>query len=164
MPYKHAKKSIIKYDNPILDAIIIKKHGYRRAIIDSITDITMLYNVVTTCFWIAFEFPFGEWAIIDGISQFILFAKFCSKFISETTLDGVRVRKFHLIAWKYLRFWLILDLLALIPFRWFGYELVGYYCRMSRLGKLSRILNFFDNSGVGVFVNILAGTRNMTIP
>ena len=78
--------------------------------------------------------------------------------------NGKIYRKVDVIAKKYMKWWFWWDLLALIPMRAFGYEMIGYYFRMSRLFKLSRILNFFDDSGIGVFINIICNTRNMNIP
>ena len=163
-PAKRTQLSTIRYDNPIVDALIIRKYGFKKAIIDSIVDIVMVYSVVTTLFFVAFETPDTTMDYIDSICQFILIGKFLSKFFTETTYNGKVARKFGPIAAKYAQVWLWFDLIALIPFNRFGYEMVGYYCRMSRLLKLSRILNFFDNSGIGVFINIFAGTRHMSIP
>lgn len=50
-----------------LDKIVLKKHGWIRAVIDSIVDITMVTSTITTLYYIAFSFPGPEMQILDGI-------------------------------------------------------------------------------------------------
>ena len=66
-PRERAAKTKVRYENPILDLIIIRRYGYRKATIDSFTDIVLLYSVCTTCYFIAFDFPGEDMAIADGV-------------------------------------------------------------------------------------------------
>lgn len=74
------------------------------------------------------------------------------------------VRKLDLIACNYLKHWLIFDLLSLFPFVFFRDYTFLYYFRLSRVFKLTRVIDFFDDSGLGIFVNKCAKTSEMDLP
>jgi hypothetical protein len=54
--------------------------------------------------------------------------------------------------------WLILDFFALFPFRELGYEEIGYYLRLSRLGKMPQFFGSFSPDGIGVLFGWIKST------
>lgn len=60
------------------------------------------------------------------------------------------MRSFSKIAYNYAKTWLILDFLAIFPFRAVGEENVEYIMRMFRLVKLPRLMNAMDARGLSL--------------
>jgi hypothetical protein len=98
---------------------------------------------------------------LDRLSTLILFTDFVLMFFTEFyESPQMRVRKLGTIFCNYLcSLWLVLDALAIFPFREFGYEAIDYWLRLSRLLKLKKVIDVVDVVGVKLTVKLMKQSR-----
>lgn len=127
----------------IRDSRIIKK-GW-----DIIMELVLAYNVLTTLFFLAYQHPSGALLAIDYVTWILFIIDIGLTFFTEKISEkGLPIREFRKITWIYLKGWLVLDVLAIIPLRQGGNEDAEYYLRMVRLFKLPGVIDLTDGTGI----------------
>lgn len=76
--------------------------------------------------------------------------------------NGEIVRRYALIAKKYLKTWLLLDLIALTPLLFFGLRLLQHYLQLLRLLKIHRFFNLIDEGWIFPLAISCCRSRNST--
>ncbi|OMJ84728.1 hypothetical protein SteCoe_14118 [Stentor coeruleus] len=103
------------------------------------------YSVISSLYYLAFQ---QKDETINGydIAVWICFLiDLTLNFITEfTNKKGVRIANLKLIAKNYAKFWLVLDIIALLPLAYTGNPNTEYFLRLVRIGKLKRILNLVE--------------------
>lgn len=99
------------------------------------------YSVISSLYYLAFK---QKNEVIEGydIAVWICFLfDLMLNFVTEYTNNkGVRIANLKLIAKNYAKFWLALDIAALLPLSFAGNPNTEYFLRLIRIGKLKRIL------------------------
>lgn len=129
--------------------LLIRRSSTFYKIWSIVVEIVLTYNIITTLFFLAFEYPNGIFLICDTISKSVFILEIVLNFFTEQIGKNSRANKtFRVIARKYSRGWLLFDILAILPLRFARLEMGEYLLRMFRLFKLPKVLNFTDGYGL----------------
>lgn len=116
-------------------------------------DSMIIYSLVTTMFFLAFEMPGQGMFIVDVIVWAFFVVDIPVSFLSAYEDDkGRLVTNRRRIASHYLRSWFLLDLLAVVPLQFADWAEIEYYFRLVRLLKVSSALNLLDGNGIGMII------------
>lgn len=97
-------------------------------------ELVLAYNVITTLFFLAYRHPSGIILLIDYITWILFLIDIGFTFFTEmVSKAGFPIRDFIKLAWMYLKSWLIIDAISILPMRKIGYENTEYYLRIFRL-------------------------------
>ena len=97
----------------------------------------LFYSVLTSLFFLGFVRPTDDILQADRALQVLFGVEICTGFfIVRTDKEGFILISRRLVAWAYLKSWLVADVLAVVPFRELGFEDVTYLARFPRLLKL----------------------------
>ena len=148
----------------IYSKLIIPFNSSFKKFRDIIVEFTLAYNVITTLFFLAYSKPGENLSIIDLFCWVILFFDIPITFITEIkTRKGALSKSFSKISKYYIKSWLLIDILSILPLSLFKYDNAEYYLRMLRLLKLPRVLNITDGNGISfllTFVNLGQKEKN----
>ena len=148
--FKTLHTSAIVSVTSIYQKLQIKDASLFKKVWDIIMELILAYNVITTLFFLAYEDPAGAMLVIDYVHWIFFIVDIgLTVFTEKINEKGFPIRKFKEIFWLYLKGWLLLDILAVIPLRaGGGGEHAEYYLRMVRLLKLPGVLDLTDGTGV----------------
>lgn len=137
--------------------ILIRRTGKFKRTWDIIIELVLGYNVITTLFFLAYEYPGDVMFIIDLMCWVLFIFEILLNFWTERLNEkNERVKDFIGILRIYSKSWLILDIIAIIPLRRFGYEKVEYMLRMVRLLKLPGVIDITDGTGISYLLSFFA--------
>jgi hypothetical protein len=125
-------------------------------------EVILLYNILTTSYFLAYQLPSGRELIFDVICWVLFVLDLLVCLLEERrTKKGEIISKFKKSFRKYLKKWFFVDLLSLMPCAFAGYPEVEYYFRMLRLLKLPSVIDLADGTGLGLILTTLRlGTVN----
>ena len=128
----------------IRDSSIIKKYW------DIIMELILSYDVITTLFFLAYQNPSGGMLVVDYITWIFFIVDIGLTFFTEKINErGLPIREFKDLSLIYLKGYLLLDIIAIIPVRLGGGDQrIEYYLRMVRLLKLPGIIDLTDGTGI----------------
>jgi Ion channel len=135
---------------------IIYHKGPYKLIFDFGMRLALLESNILSLYWLAFGEPTNTSIIYDTLMQSFFLIDFVLNFFTtyNSKKDGVITEQARIIK-KYMKGWLIFDLLALIPLRVISWPSIEFTLRLSRIGKFDRIL-FMADSLETVIVKIIA--------
>lgn len=84
---------------------------------------------------------------------------FCTDYRDQ---DGGIVRSYRRIAGRYLKSWLLIDLIALTPLMFFGHSRLQHYFQLLRILKINRFFRLIDESWVQPLVLSCFASSNST--
>jgi len=116
-------------------------------------DSAIIYSLLTTMFFLAFEEPGQGMFIVDVIvwAFFVVDIPVCF-FTAYEDVRGRLVTSRQRIASHYVRSWFLLDLLAIVPLQFADWAEIEYYFRLVRLLKVSSAVNLLDGNGIGMVI------------
>lgn len=128
------------------DKLVIPYDSLWKAYLDTFIDLVLIYNVVTTLFFLGFEEPNITFFILDEVTRFLFILEIILTFLTERLDESnIEIVNIKLIAWKYVKFRFFFDLLAVLPVRLFGYPKAEYLLRLLvRLFKIPTILDILN--------------------
>lgn len=116
-------------------------------------DFAIVYSVMTTLFFLAFEEPGLGMFIVDVIVWAFFVVDIPLRFLNAYENDRSRlVTNRRQIATHYMRSWFLLDLLAIVPLQFADWAEIEYYFRLVRLLKINSALNLLDGEGIGMII------------
>lgn len=146
--FKELKGAIISVRSLYQKCLIRNKSTFK-SYWDVIIDLILIYNIITTLFFLSYQNPSGGILVIDLACWIVFIVDIGLNFFTEQLDDkGNPIQSFRKIAYNYLISWLILDILAIIPLSSIGYSMAEYLLRMFRLLKLPGIFNLTDGTGL----------------
>lgn len=123
---------------------------------DIIYDVLILYSLCTSTYYLAFQHP-GIGLYVFDIFVWIFFVvdvilTFNTAYTDE---DNHSVTSRRAIALHYLSTWLIIDIVALLPFSFGDPDSdVEYYLRLVRFLRIPDSVNFVDGTGIGFLFSV----------
>ena len=161
---KSIKTSAIVSVRSIYQKLIISHKSLVKKYWDVVMELILGYNVTTTLYFLAYEYPGPSMQMIDFICWVLFVIDIGLNFFTEQITDkGQLVRKFLIISKNYIKGWLIPDVLAIIPFAAAGLPQAEYLLRMIRLIKLPGVLNITDGTGISFLLTYFSfGKREKT--
>ena len=133
---------------------VISRHNKLKKFFDLFMDLLIYYSVVTALNMLGF---FSKTQLIRDVDYFVwvmfvvdLILNFFTEF---RTKNKESVRNLRMIATHYAEKWLVLDILALLPFSWVGMENTEYLLRLIRILKMKRL---YDKINIYYIADILA--------
>ncbi|OMJ78266.1 hypothetical protein SteCoe_21942 [Stentor coeruleus] len=153
-------KTVIFAAKGACNRLIIRNNMIAKRIWDIIIELILAYNIITTLFFLSYEYPTGGILIVDIICWIFFIIDIVINFYTEQKNDkGERVNDFVGIANIYMKGWLIFDLVSIIPLRSAGYEMAEYLLRMFRLLKLPGVIDITDGTGVSYLLTFFSFGR-----
>ncbi|OMJ96182.1 hypothetical protein SteCoe_365 [Stentor coeruleus] len=148
------KSTAIYSVRSICHRLIIRNNSIVKRYWDIIMELILAYNVITTLFFLAYEYPTGGMLITDIVCWVLFIIDIVLTFYTEQTDEkNNSIKNFVGIANLYIKGWLIFDLVAIIPLRSAGYEMAEYLLRMFRLLKLSGVIDITDGTGISYLLS-----------
>lgn len=148
-PLKKMKTTVVISVSSLYQKLLLRESKIIKKIWDILMELVLAYNVITTLFFLAYRHPSGIILLIDYITWVLFVIDIAATFFTEKlSRTGFPIRNFSKLAWIYLKTWLVIDLISIIPMRKIGYESAEYYLRIPRLLKLPRVIDLSDGTGV----------------
>lgn len=133
----------------IYQKCLISHRGRFKSYWEVIMELILAYNIITTLFFLAYQYPSGGIMVFDLICWILFIVDIGLTFFTEYLDEkGYPIQSFRKITINYLTGSLIFDVLAIIPLRNAGYPQAEYLLRMLRLLKLPGVINLTDGTGV----------------
>ena len=123
---------------------------------DIVYDVLILYSLCTSTYYLAFQHPSTGLYVFDVfVWVFFVLDVFLTFNTSYLDQDNHPVTSRRAIALHYLSTWLIIDIVALLPFSFGDSDNeVEYYLRLVRFLRLPNSVNFVDGTGLGALFNM----------
>jgi len=141
IPHKHRLKAT--WD--VFMALVLTFSSIESLLYVSYEDHGFAMNTIDLPIWCLF--------VID------LMLTFCTDYKDE---DGSTVRSYRKIARRYLKGWLLVDILALTPLEFFGHSRLEHYFQLIRILKINRFFCLIDQSWILPIALSCFGSGNST--
>ncbi|OMJ96128.1 hypothetical protein SteCoe_305 [Stentor coeruleus] len=146
--FKELKGAIISVRSLYQKCLIRNKSTFK-SYWDVIIELVLSYNIITTLFFLAYQYPSGGMLVIDLACWIVFIIDIGFNFFTEQIDEkGNSIQRFRKIAYNYLIGWFIFDILTILPLSTGGYPMAEYLLRMFRLLKLPGIFNLTDGTGL----------------
>ena len=136
--------------------LVISRKSKFKIYFDLAMDLMIYYSVVTTLDLLGFV---DGNQILNDVDYFVwamFVIDFLLNFLTEyKNKQNQIVKDFRLIALNYSKAWMVLDILALLPFTWIGMPTTEYFLRLLRIFKLKRFLNKVDANSISNYLSSL---------
>ena len=140
-------------EETLYDKLIIKGTNPIKQCWDILLELVLAYNIITTCYFLAYTGPNYGLLIIDALCWVLFVIDIPVSILEERfTKKGWPIRIFKKSLKKYLKNWFLVDVISIIPLGFGGHYEIEYYLRMLRLLKLPSVVDLSDGTGLGLIL------------
>lgn len=154
-PFNIAQINTIVKSNSLNQKILIRIDSKFKKAWDVAKDLIIVYNIITTLYFLAFEYPKDAILAVDKACWgFFILDIFLSFITERVTTRGLTINRHSLIALRYFKGWFFLDVLAVIPLSFTDYEMIEYFLRLVRLWKLSKVFSIKEGALMRIILRL----------